>query len=238
MSLTANELRAELESELAWRQEELAFFKNQLNNITDEVKKEKYRKSLVLILYSHMEGYIKIALQSYIRYLNEQRLSRKSVIPGVIAASMNAEFNAYDNLDRKSEIFHRQLPDDSALHRFFRRVDFLEQLEDFKEQTLIIEDSVINTESNLWYVVLQKNLYKIGLPVDLFKQYQTDIDAIVNRRNSIAHGNSRSGVTEREFSKWESSIMRVMNDITVIIYDYANHQQYLRALPCNSDDTV
>lgn len=58
----ADELRAVLESELAWRQEELAFFRNQLNGILEE-NKDKYRKSLVLILYSHMEGYIKICLK-------------------------------------------------------------------------------------------------------------------------------------------------------------------------------
>lgn len=230
-SLTANDLRAELEAELAWRQEDLAFFKNQLNNISDELEKDKYRKSLVLILYSHMEGYIKIALQTYIKYINEQNLPRKDVVSGLMAASMNPEFNAYDNLDRKCDVFRRELPEDTVLHRFFRRVDFLDQLEDFKNAPLFIEDSVINTESNLWYVVLQKNLYKIGLPVDMFEQYRRDIDALVNRRNSIAHGNSRSGVTSQEFLNWEIKINRVMADITILIYDYANHKQYLQTSP-------
>ena len=228
-SLTANDLRAELETELAWRQEDLAFFKNLLNNISDELEKDKYRKSLVLILYSHMEGYIKIALQTYIKYINAQNLPRKDVISGLMAASMNPEFNAYDNLDRKCSIFRRELPEDNVLHRFFRRVDFLDQLEDFKNAPLVIDDSVINTESNLWYVVLRKNLYKIGLPVDMFEQYHSDIDALVNRRNSIAHGDSRSGVTSQEFSNWETKINRVMNDITILIYDYANRKQYLQS---------
>lgn len=229
-SLNANELRAELEAELAWRQEDLAFFKNQLNNISDESEKDKYRKSLVLILYSHMEGYIKIALQTYIKYINEQNLPRKDVISGLMAASMNTEFNAYDNLDKKCDIFRRQLPEDKGLHRFFRRVDFLDQLVDFKNAPLVIEDSVINTESNLWYVVLQKNLYKIGLPVDMFKQYRRDIDALVNRRNSIAHGDLHSGVTSQEFLDWETKTNRVMSDITILIYDYANHKKYLQFL--------
>ena len=74
--MTADELRAALEVELAWRQEELAFFKNQLNEIAEE-NKNKYRKSLVLILYSHLEGYIKICLQTYVQYINSQRLNRK-----------------------------------------------------------------------------------------------------------------------------------------------------------------
>lgn len=68
--MTPDEFRAELEEELRWRQEELAFFKNQLGDIVLESDADRYRKSLVLILYSHFEGYVKIALQTYIEYLN------------------------------------------------------------------------------------------------------------------------------------------------------------------------
>lgn len=56
--MTANELREELEEELRWRQEELAFFKNQLSNINSEEDSCRYRKSLVFLLYSHFEGYV------------------------------------------------------------------------------------------------------------------------------------------------------------------------------------
>ena len=225
--MTADDFRAELEAELAWRQEDLAFFKNQLNNFSDETERVKYRKSLVLILYSHMEGYIKIALLTYIKYINSQCLQRKDVSPSLIAASMDSEFNAYDNFDRKCGIFHRKLPDDSALHRFCRRVDFLDQLEDFKNAPLIIEDSVVNTESNLRYIVLQKNLYKIGLPTEMFAQHSYDIDSFVNRRNAIAHGNSRSGITSEEYSKWDERVNSIMSNITMMLYKYVNDERYL-----------
>ena len=224
--MTADEFRAALEAELAWRQEELAFFKNQLNEISEE-EKNKYRKSLVLILYSHMEGYIKICLQTYIQYINSQELSRKDVKTGLIVASMYKEFIAYENLERKSEFFRKELPDDTRLHRLYRRVDFMEKVDDFKEKKLNIEDQIIDTESNLWYIVLQKNLYKVGLPIDLFDGYQSAIDALVNRRNSIAHGNFRSGVTAEEFSMWETKVSDVLSGVTRLLYDYANNKKYL-----------
>lgn len=141
--MTADELRLVLETELAWRQEELAFFKNQLNEIVEE-DKDKYRKSLVLILYSHMEGYIKICLQTYIQYINSQGLKRKEVDTGLMVASMHKEFIAYENTERKSEFFRKELPDDTRLHRLYRRVDFMEKVEDFKEQELIIDDQIID----------------------------------------------------------------------------------------------
>ena len=200
-----------------------------MNSIPEENNKSRYRKSLVLILYSHMEGYIKIALQTYIKYINELGLKRKEVLSGLIAASMDDVFSAYENPGRKSDIFRRKLPEDAALYRFSRRVDLVEQMEEFKEEILSIEDTAIDTESNLWYIVLQKNLYKIGLPVDLFVSYQKDIDALVNRRNSIAHGNFRAGVSEQEFSNWETKISHVMDDITIVLSEYVNRQKYLRS---------
>ena len=131
--MTADELRAALEAELAWRQEELAFFKNQLSDITEE-NKNKYRKCLVLILYSHLEGYIKICLQTYVQYINSQRLNRRDVNTGLMVASMHKEFIAYENLDRKCEIFRKELPDDARLHRLYRRVDFRRRLRILKNR--------------------------------------------------------------------------------------------------------
>ena len=226
--MTANEFRTSLEADLAWRQEEIAFFKNQLNFVSEN-NKNRYRKSLVLILYSHLEGYIKLSLQTYIQYINSLELTRSMVTVGLKTASMNREFNAYDNLDRKCDVFRRNLPDDAGLHRFFRRVDFISQYDEFLEQNLEIDDSIINTESNLWYIVLQKNLYKLGLPVDLFQEYERDIDALVNRRNSIAHGNFRSGISEKEFQKWETSTISILSGITRLLYDYAYNEKYIKA---------
>ena len=75
--------------------------------------------------------------------------------------------------------------------------------------------------------MLQKNLYKIGLPINLFDNYQSDIDALVNRRNSIAHGNFRSGVTAEEFSNWETKVSNILSEVVRLLYDYANNKKYL-----------
>lgn len=159
--MTAREFRESLETEREWRSNELAFFKRQLNFIPDEADKDRYRKGLVLILYSHWEGFVRFALQSYVDCLNMT--------------------------------------------------------------------SVVNTESNLWYRVLKKNLdaiglspdilYKIGWSPDRFEHYQTAIDGLVERRNVIAHGVFRNGVYERDFAVWERQISLAMTDITIMLYN-------------------
>lgn len=218
-----------METELAWRQEELAFFKNQLCNIQDENQRNKYRKSLVLMLYSHFEGFVKICLLSYIQYVNSLKLKREEFNERLIASSMNSEFNAYDNNDEKCHIFKKGLPEDRRLHKFHRRVNFLEKIEEFKQSDLFIPDETIDTESNLWYIVLQKNLYKVGLPIDIFDDLAGDIDALVNRRNSIAHGTERAGVQETEYLKWEEKIYNVMEQIIKYIYRDVCNEKYLKA---------
>ena len=219
-------MRANFEHELAWRQEEVAFFKNQLNYIVDD-KKDCYRKSLVLILYSHLEGYVKICLQTYIQYLNSLELQRCKVNANLQASSMHQEFKAYDNLDRKCSIFRKVLPEDRKLHRFFRRVELIERIDDFKQDVFCIDDLTVDTESNLWYVVLQKNLFNLGLPIDMFEEQGKRLDDLVNRRNSIAHGSFRSGVSEMELDGWISDAYKIMNNIMRLLYEYAKDEKYL-----------
>lgn len=219
-------MRAQLEEELAWRQEELVFLKNQLNFV-NETKRDKYRKSMILMLYAHFEGFTKIALQTYIQYLNELEIKVDNVNSNLQASHMQKEFNAYDNLDKKNRFFKKPLPEDAKLHRFCRRVEFIEAFDNYRDTELVLPDEIIDTESNLWYIVLQKNLYKVGLPIDLFEEQHADIDALVNRRNSIGHGNFRTGVTQEEYDKWERKTFSVMSQMNIILYDYAANRKYL-----------
>lgn len=224
--MEAESLRNQFESEIAWRQEELAFLKNQLVNV-DEKNKAKYRKALVLMLYAHFEGFSKIALQLYLQYINDLNLSIADVNANLQAAALKKEFIAFDNLDRKNEYFRKKLPNDTKLHRFYRRVDLIEQIDNFKNGKLRIDDDIIDTESNLWYVVLQKNMYVCGLPIDLFEQQKNDIDALVNRRNAIAHGDVKSGVSETEYEKWEKQTYSVMNKMIRTLFDYAYNNRFI-----------
>ena len=225
--MEAESLRSQFESELAWRQEEIAFMKNQLIYI-EEDKKNKYRKSMVLMLYAHFEGFTKIALQMYLQYINDMDISLLDVNAHLQASALKKEFNAYDDLDRKAKIFKKKLPqEDERIHRLFRRVEFIERFDEFRDKKLRIDDDVIDTESNLWYVVLQKNLYRCGLSIDLFKDQMEAIDSLVNRRNSIAHGNIRAGVTKEEYEKWESQTYDVMNQIIRTLFECAVNKSFL-----------
>lgn len=229
--MNLDDFRTVLESELQWRQEEISFFKNQLNNFSLEEDKNRYRKSLVLILYSHLEGFMKVSLLSYVQYLNSLKLKNNQVKNELKASSINIAFRNYEN----KEIHIKEIKDhegkiDTELDKFYRRVQMILELEPLENSNLNIDDTVINTESNLWYVVLQKNLYRIGLPIDLFDSMEKDINALVNRRNSIAHGDKDSGVKEKEFDNWMYKTNSILEDTIKILYDHAKNKKYLKEI--------
>src|SRR5262245_48557059 len=64
------DVRAELEEELAWRKEEIRFLKNQMTEMKTEDERERFRRALVVMLYSHFEGYWRAAFSTYVKALN------------------------------------------------------------------------------------------------------------------------------------------------------------------------
>lgn len=211
------EIRAEMEEELTWRQREIVFLKNVMVGITKEEDKERYRKSLIVMLYAHFEGFCKTCLLIYVKAINDLNLTRKEANDSLVASSMEGIFNGYYNLDKKCKIFKRELPNDTGLHKFYRRTDLVVQFNEFLEQKLVIDDNVINTESNLWYHVLKKNLFKLGIDYTVFDQYQSSINTLVNKRNSIAHGSEKFGIAESEYKKIQDDIIETMNNIIKIL---------------------
>lgn len=221
------DFRSQLEADLSWRIDEIRFFKNQLSNLNTDDDKNTYRKSLVLILYSHFEGFTKLALMTYVQYINALDLKIRCVTPVLKAAAMNKEFVAYDNFDRKSEIFRKALPEDKALHRNCRRIEFLEELCNFYDKTVKLPDDLVDTESNLKYRVLQKNLYQLDICIDSLSEYETYIGGLLCKRNIIAHGSKQTGISEHDYSNWESKHFELMNSILNVIYESARESKFL-----------
>lgn len=220
------DIRAEMEEELTWRKTELKFLKNRMSNITKEKDKEKYRKSLVVMLYSHFEGFSRTCLLIYVNALNSLELKRNEFNECIIAASMNDIFKKYDDRDRKCKIFKRKLPEEKEIHRFFRRTDLIMQFNNFLEEKLLIPDEVVDTESNLRYHVFQKNLYRLGIEYTVFDQYKKQINDLVNKRNSIAHGAEKMGIEEKYYDNLENTIYNIMDYMVRILIDCLKHKKY------------
>jgi hypothetical protein len=222
------ELRAEMESEREWRELEMRLFRNQVAALSTEDQRRVARKALVVMLYAHFEGVTKGLLSMYVNRLNALALLVSDVVPSLGAASLSDVFHALRDTNRKCKDFANALPDDTALHRFARDREFVEVAWQIASRTMQINtDDVVDTESNLKPVVLKKILYRLGLNPLLAQPWESVIHQLLNRRNDVAHGTSKSGLDEKEYASLEQAVTLVVDDLVKAISEAVARRQYL-----------
>jgi hypothetical protein len=225
--MNISELWAEIESEQTWRMDEIRFFQNQLINIDSE-KREQYRRSLVLILYAPFEGFCKFAFAHYMKAINTFKMKCNEANYAIAASALSEVFMTLRNSEKKSDIFRRSLPDDSQLHRFARDREFLERISEIDHLVVLLDDKIIDTESNLKPVVLQKILYRLGLPYDKFDNLRGQINKLLNYRNKIAHGEMKDGIPEKEYISLRDDVFFIMDEVKREIMNALENRKYLR----------
>jgi hypothetical protein len=219
-------IRTEFEEEQTWRQEEIRFLRNQIENIVDLSEKMLFRRALVVMLYAHYEGFCKFALLQYVKAINRAAIKCEEASFAIVAGAWAKIFLELEMGNQKSSIFRSKLPDDSRLHRFSRRRNFVEQMAEFRGLVAQIPEDTVDTESNLWPIVMQKNLYVLGLEHTLFSEHDNTIQQLVNRRNNIAHGTDRNGFTAEQYEKLESAVFRIMDDLMQVVINAIGEERY------------
>ena len=207
------ELRAELETDRAWREDEIRAVQNRGSTIADEEELKRYRRVLILLLYAHYEGFCKFAFALYANAVNQSGISCGEATYAIAAASLADLFRNLRNPTKKSDLFRRELPDDVKLHRFAREREFVERSSEVDNRPVSIPDHVVDTESNLTPVVLKKNLYRLGLPHDQFEQYNGDIHKLLNVRNGISHGSFKDGVDRKLYEELRTATSTIMSGL-------------------------
>jgi hypothetical protein len=219
-------IRAELESEQTWRQDEIRFLRNQLASFSNARQKMQFRRSLVVMLYAHYEGFCKFALERYVKAINAARLTCADATPAVVAGTWHQLFTAVESGDRKAKIFKSTLPHDERLHRFARRREFVEKLDELVKMPIDVPDGTVDTESNLWPIVMRKNLFLVGLDHDAFSKHDGQIQTLMNRRNNIAHGAEREGLRADDYEKLEKSVLKIMDDLMDLVMDAISKEAF------------
>jgi hypothetical protein len=221
---TAAQLFEELENERAWREAELRFLQNQCTtlSVTDRAN---YSRALVLMAYAHVEGFTRFALLGYVRCINASELKCADAVSAVAAASLSDVFSALRNPEKKSDFFP-DVPDDTSLHRFARDCEFVERSVAVMSTQLSLPDSVVNTEDNLWPVVLRKNLFRLGLPHERFAHIEGRLSMLVNTRNEIGHGATRKPIKWELYEKLRNASLEVMRELQSLLFTASDLRWY------------
>jgi len=213
-----------------WRLEELHLIRNQLINIPDEGDRRRYRKALVVMLYSHFEGFCKLAFSTYAQAVNGEGLTCCEANSFIAAATLDDVFRALLDTHKKSDLFRRELPHDAPLHRFARQVEFVDALREVGTRPVVLPiDEIVDVESNLKPVVLRKILFRLGFPPETFAAHEGVIHRLLNRRNNIAHGVERAGIDETEYQSLEKVTTEVMTSVMTEITRALAERRFVKA---------
>ena len=228
--MSPSDLRAQLEEDLLWRLDELHLIRNQLVNIADEEDRRRYRKTLVVMLYSHFEGFCKLAFSTYAQAVNNERLICQEANSFITAATLDDVFRALLDTNKKCDLFRRELPHDAPLHRYARQVDFVDAIRDIDSRLVVLPvDEIVDVESNLKPIVLRKILFRLGFPPETFAAHEGVIHRLLNRRNNIAHGVERGGIDEAEYQSLEKVTTVLMTSVMAEITRALAERRFVRA---------
>jgi hypothetical protein len=227
MSRTIEDLRAEIESEYSWRLDELRFFENVLADLKTGTQRDQYRRALVLLLYAHFEGFCSFALRLFVRAANDAQITCSEATPAIAAAALADVLAALRDPNKKCPLFKHVFPDDTKLHKFARDIEFVERSSEIGARPVRIPDWVVDTESNLQPAVLRKNLFRLGLPHDLFASLEGQIHRLLQMRNGISHGMQKSGVDERTYGELRGAVRQVFEAVKTEVMAALTRHAYL-----------
>jgi hypothetical protein len=217
--MTQDDFVAELYRGYDWHFDEVRRLKNLFANIDDEKLQSEYRKSLVLVLYAHFEGFCVFALQHYLAAINRAGINCDMAVSAILAGSWEPIFNAMEHGDQKCRIFSHSLPNDPGLHRHWRRRHFIEEMDRLLARPVSIPENTIDAQSNLNATVLQRNLFLLGLDHHFVDPHTETIHNLLGRRNRIAHGDDRRGVPSLDYDGYDSSVFVICYQLIEMLAD-------------------
>ena len=230
--ILCEDLSTELEQEYFSRIEEINkienfFESNRADNNEDLA--DIMRKSLILLLYAHFEGFCKQAFQSYIIYINKEQIPISSVKAGLAAANMNSAFQKLFDTNYKPVMINTY-SSDGAIQLHGRKREFIMSYDTSLAQEMSLGEEFINTEANLYPDVLRKILFQLDLDSSLIDAYQGQIHKLVNIRNSFAHGGRDRPPTQNEYNDYKQAALDTMRNVKSIVEAAFFNRSYLKAV--------
>jgi MAE_28990/MAE_18760-like HEPN len=171
---TAEQLSDRLATDLAWRKKELSEMKSliEAKNVSDQRHKALVRSG-VCILYSHWEGFVKLAANSYLEYVISKKLTYQELSSNFLALAMKEKLKEAKETHKPSLYI--------PVCEFF--------LSELNQRCLLPKD-VISTASNLSSEILKEITYILGIDFSIYSTKSVLIDTkLLKTRNEIAHGN-------------------------------------------------
>jgi hypothetical protein len=219
---------ADIEGDRGARESEIRLVGRLIQAAAIQEEKDMLKRTIILLIYAHLEGFCKFTLLAYAAALNSLKLKCSDASYPIAAAGLTKVFAALRDPNSKHDAFRNALPDDSQLHLAAREQIFIESYEEISAVTLSIPDQAIDTKSNLSPIILKKMLFQFGLDYPSVEGHAGNIHRLLQIRNAISHGDRLRVPSDEEVTDCLSATLDVMAYLQNEVFLALKNRLYLR----------
>ncbi|WP_204103484.1 MULTISPECIES: MAE_28990/MAE_18760 family HEPN-like nuclease [Spirulina sp. CCY15215] len=204
----------QLEDDIEWREKELSLLKFQVLQASTKKDPRQYKillRAISVMLYAHYEGFCKFAWDIYLEALARKGIKRKECKDNIVKLSLKSEFG--------------QLRKDLSSDKIW---DFAQTFHSTLLEKKLVFTQKLGTQSNLRPTLFISNINEVELNCTLANFYKNELDALVDNRNSIAHGENFKISNIAEYQKYEQIAIEVMYELAISIIDALEKKLYLK----------
>jgi len=167
----------------------------------------------IAMVYAQFEGFVKDALQLYVEFVEDQKVLQSEAIPCLVAYSWRPSFN---KMRAKGGLEDQIRFTEDRIATLAKPLEFGK-----RERT-------IDTRSNLRFEVLDGLARTLGLDRTPLRSQKNKLDALVNKRNSIAHGDRAAKVSEVEVSEALTCAQTLLDVVERSLHEAVDRHAYRR----------
>jgi len=214
---------AQLDEELVWREKEIGMLKS---NIEISASDTDLRAGVVL-LDAHWEGFVKSAVNKYIKFVASKRLRLDELHDCFIALALKKECRKIEQ-SKKIDFYIKAV--DFLINRLSEQANIPYEKDNKKENEKVDEEEKVGEEiktSNLNFKVLKEILHTVGLTCSTYESKENLIESLVKNRNDIAHGKQKY-VDKSTLTQLFTEIIDIIRSLQTDIFCAAEQKSYKR----------
>lgn len=226
-----DEVYGDLEGDRHAREAEISLLER-LIPASPGADRDSLKRSLVLLIYSHVEGYCKFALLTYVAWINAAELKCVDASYPLVAATMGRIFAALRDPNSKHDYFRNIAPLDASLHLSAREQVFVESYDRLVGAQVNIADKVVDTKSNVTPELLMKLMFQLGLNYREVEKHSGNLSKLLGIRNAIAHGDRLKVPRDedvRDFKETAAAVMAFLQSEVYLALREGRHRRQVVA---------
>ncbi|WP_425584325.1 MAE_28990/MAE_18760 family HEPN-like nuclease [Tsukamurella soli] len=219
----AAQVRAALEDDLTWRRDEIRNLRNLSTSGSGKSGDACRRRALLLLLYAHLEGFIRFALVQYATTINDCRIAVSDAKQTLSAATLSERFKRH----RSSDVGDPFDPSGNRARQVERDAALITDILALQGTPVSLPINLVTSaDSNLTPTVLRRNLVSLGLEDSEFIKYSHRLEGLLSLRNRIAHGENANLPSDPNYWNFETKIFDLCEEVMRTIYESVRDEKY------------